>query len=100
MEIKKITEKYNFYKDGDNYILHLGSITRGENTKTELLFSNVESLEVNSTCGCTVAEKTVIDKTTQKYTISYNNCDSSFSKVLSCKNKEKNFLIKIQGVCR
>jgi len=62
---KKITDnKYTFYQNGEDYILNLGSIVRGEDTTTELLFENVEDVDklvINSTCGCTSADRNKID---------------------------------------
>lgn len=99
MQIKKTTDKYLFYKDGSDYILDLGSIKKGEDTTTELLFEDVKELIVNSTCGCTVAERTELGNAKVSYKIRYKNCDASFSKVLNCYNNKENFKIKIKGRC-
>ena len=99
MEIKKVTEKYNFYKEGFDYILDLGRIKKGEDTTTTLLFENVDKLTVNATCGCTVADRKDIDTKTVSYNIKYKNCDSQFSKILVCQNNKEKFKIKIKGTC-
>lgn len=104
MKVTKITEnKYLFYQEGSDYILNLGTITRGEDTTTELLFENIEDvkkLSVNSTCGCSTAERTEVDNNTLRVKIKYSNCDSIFSKILNCINNKQQFKIKIKGVCQ
>lgn len=103
MEIKKTSEKYNFYKEGADYVLDLGRIKRGENTKTDLLITAIEDsnlLEVERTCGCLSSDKELLDKNTQKVTISYNQCDSSFAKIMVVKYRNvKIGQIKIKGQC-
>ncbi len=100
MQITKKTEKYNFYQEGKDYILNLGSIKRGEDTTTVLHFQNTNGLTVNSTCGCTVADKKQLEDGSIEYSIKYKNCDSSFSKILNCYNNKENFKIKIKGTCQ
>ena len=104
MKVKKITEnKYTFYQNGNDYILNLGSILRGEDTTTELLFEeveNVDKLVVNTTCGCTTTERNKVDKNTLSIKVKYSNCDSTFTKVLVCSDNGKDFKIKITGSCR
>jgi len=104
MQVKKITDnKYTFYQNGEDYILNLGSIVRGEDTTTELLFENVEDVDklvINSTCGCTSADRNKIDKNTLSIKVKYKNCDSTFTKILACSNNRKDFKIKVTGLCR
>lgn len=99
MQITKTTDRYLFYKDGSDYILDLGSIKKGEDTTTVLLFEDVKGLQINPTCGCTIADRTELSDTKVSYKIKYTNCDSSFSKVLNCYNNKENFKIKIKGRC-
>lgn len=104
MEIQKTTVKYNFYKlDDKDYVLELGAIKRGENTKTDLLITGIEDsslLEIAKTCGCTSTDKTIVDKNTQKVSITYNQCDPSFSKVMLIKYRNVEIgKIKIKGQC-
>jgi hypothetical protein len=100
MQVRKITDNtYTFYQEGDNYVLNLGTIRAGEDTTTELLFENVAKLVVNNTCGCTITEENKIDKHTVSVKVKYRNCDSTFSKVLACSNSNKEFTIKIKGIC-
>lgn len=102
MKITKTTTKYEFYKEGNDYILNLGEIKRGEDTTTELLFEEVEAskLQVNRTCGCTTTDRTEVNTTTVKISVKYTQCDTSFSKILNCYNNKENFKIKIKGKCR
>ncbi len=100
--IKKTNNKYLFYQDGNDYILNLGAIKKGEDTSTELLFEDVEDLKklsVSATCACTVADRNEIDAHTLSVKIKYKNCDSTFSKVLNCVNNKEKFLIRIKGTC-
>lgn len=99
MKIEKLTDKYEFLQDGEDYILNLGKIVKGEDTSTDLLFSDTNKLVLNSTCGCTVLNKIDLGDNKVKYKIKYNNCDSSFSKVLNCSNGGKSFKIRIKGQC-
>lgn len=104
MRVKKVTDnKYLFYQDGIDYILNLGSIKNGEDTTTEILFEDIEDskkLIVNSTCGCTSTDRKEIDKNTLSIKIQYKNCDTTFSKILSCYNNSETFKIKIKGTCQ
>lgn len=102
MKITKTTTKYEFYKEGNDYILNLGKIKKGEDTTTELLFEEVDAvkLKVTATCGCTVADRTEVNNTTVRVSVKYKNCDPSFSKILNCYNNKENFKIKIKGKCQ
>lgn len=103
MEIKKTSEKYNFYKEDKDYVLDLGRIKRGENTKTDLLITGLEDsslFEIKAVCGCTSTDKEIVDKSTQKVSITYNQCDSSFAKVMIIKYKNLEIgKIKVKGLC-
>lgn len=100
MEVIKLTDKYDFYQEGNDYILNLGQITSGEDTKTELLFKGFTDLTLSATCGCTVADKEKRTDGTTVYSITYNQCSPSFSRVLVGKSKEKQFKLKVKGVCK
>lgn len=104
MEIQKITEDFNFYKEGVDYILELGNITREKKREVALLITEIENsekLSINSTCGCSTVGKIIVDKHTQSVKISYNECDSSFAKTLVMKyNNVRIGVIKIKGKCQ
>lgn len=104
MEIKKISEKYDFYQEGANYVLNLGGIKNGEDTTTELNVSGLEDtklFQIRSTCGCTVVTPVVKEDMSISVKVKYNNCDSSFTKVLEVLyNNVKVGIIKIKGTCR
>lgn len=100
MKITKLTDKYDFYQEDNYYVLNLGKIKKGENTTTTLLFEDVNNLKVTATCGCTATNRKELGDNKVEYTVSYNSCDSSFSKTLNCSNNEDKFLIKIKGQCQ
>lgn len=104
MEIKKVTDKYDFYQDGANYILNLGEIKNGEDTTTELIISGVENIalaNISSTCGCSTTNKTILSNGTASVKVKYKECASSFAKVLEITyNNVKTGIIKITGKCR
>jgi len=104
MEIKKISEKYNFYQEGANYVLDLGGIKNGEDTTTELNVSGFENpnlLTFHPVCGCTSSSKTVLEDLSVSIKLKYNNCDPSFAKVVEIKYDNKKVgIIKIKGTCR
>ena len=103
MKVSKTTDKYTFYQDGNDYILTLGEIKKGDDTTTELLFEEVEDvtkLSVNKTCNCTILGREEIDKHTLKIAVKYTNCDPTFSKVINCVNNKEPFKIKIKGSCK
>ena len=103
MKITKLTDKYTFYQDGNDYILTLGEIKKGDDTTTELLFEEVEDvtkLMVKKTCGCTTLGREEINKNTLKIAIKYTNCDTVFSKVINCMNNKEPFKIRIKGTCK
>lgn len=103
MKVKKTTEKYLFYQDGNDYILNLGEIKKGDDTTTELLFEEVEDvtkLILNKTCGCTTLGREEINNNTLKIAVKYTNCDTTFSKVINCVNNKEPFKIRIKGSCK
>lgn len=103
MKVRKTTEKYLFYQDGNDYILNLGGIKKGEDTTTELLFEeveNVKNLSVKKTCGCTTLGREEVDKNTLKILIKYTHCENPISKTVVCQNNKESFKIKIKGSCR
>ena len=103
MKITKITDKYTFYQEGNDYILALGEIKKGDDTTTQLLFEEVEDvkfLTINSTCGCSTVERKEIDKNILSIKVKYKNCDPTFSKVINCIKKKKPYKIKIKGICK
>ena len=103
MKITKLTDKYTFYQDGNDYILTLGEIKKGDDTTTELFFEVVEDvtkLMVKKTCGCTTLGREEINKNTLKVSIKYTNCDYPISKTVICQNNKETFKILIKGTCR
>lgn len=104
MKVTKVTDNnYTLYQNGDDYILNLGTIRRGDDTTTELLFEDVEDIKklaINSTCGCTSVDRNEINKNTLSVKVKYKDCDSAFTKVMSCSNNNRPFLIKVTGLCR
>lgn len=103
MEIKKISEKYSFYKQGADYILDLGNIKRAEDRTTEILITGLENanlLTVHPSCGCTGSEKRIIDINSLSVKLNYRDCDPSFAKTVVIKySNVKIGLIKITGKC-
>ena len=100
MTIKKTTDKYDFYQEDNYYVLDLGNIKKGEDTTTVLLFEDINNLKVTTTCGCTATDKKELGDNKVEYKVSYNKCESTFSKTLNCENNNTNFLIKIKGKCQ
>lgn len=105
MKVKKITEnKYTFYQNGNDYILNLGAMLRGEDTTTELLFEEVvnpQSVTVVAKCGCTATNKEVLSPTSFSVKVKYKECETSFSKIVVInEGKVDSFKIKITGSCR
>ena len=103
MKVSKTSDKYLFYQDGENYILSLGEIKKGEDTTTDILFEDVEDIKlltVKKTCGCTVLDRNEIDKHTLKVSIKYTNCEYPISKTVICQNNKETFKILIKGTCR
>ncbi len=105
MEITKTTEKYNFYKEGENYILDLGNIKRTENRETGLLFTGIEdskAITLKPGCQCTeTTDKIIIDENTLSVKLTYNDCDATIAKTVSIKYNNVNIgLIKIKGKCQ
>jgi hypothetical protein len=105
MKITKLTKNtYLFYKEGEDYILNLGQIKKGEDTTTELLFEevgNADTTKVSPKCGCTAVDRKKIDSTSFSIKIKYANCDSTFTKIVAInEGKTGGFKIKIKGTCR
>lgn len=100
MEIKKISENYNFYKDGNIYFLALGGIKVGTKHVARLEISGVKAKEVNikPKCGCTTSNQTILDDSTIQTDVVFSASSSgSFSKTVEIREKTKTTLIKITG---
>jgi hypothetical protein len=98
MRITKITDKYDFYQDGDYYILDLGNIIKGEDTTTELLLEGFNNPTLAGGCSCVSKTKNVLNETQVKYTLKYTLCERDVNKSLS--DKVNNINIKIKGKCQ
>ena len=102
MEIQKITENgFNLYKEGDYYILAMGSITKQTPRDTTLKITGIDTAtaSVVAKCGCTKTSEQIIDATTMLIGVKYKECDRSFSKIVEIGDKNQKTKIKIQGVC-
>lgn len=98
MEIKKLTPKYNLFKEKDIYYLSFGAIKKGEDTTTKLQFTDVDSktFQIAPACQCTTSNKKIIDNNTVEADISINT-SGVFSKVITLKNNGKTTLLKLTG---
>lgn len=88
MEVNKISEKYQFYKDGASYVLDFGEVKRAEDKSVYILIKDIEEanrLTLSGTCGCTTTEKTIVDKTSTSFKITYSDCDRGFKKAVIVK---------------
>lgn len=104
MQIEKITDnKYLFYKEEENYILNIGAKKQGEDTTTELLFTEVDNpneITLKAYCGCTTTDKKELSEESFSVKIAYKDCSPTFSKVVGVMRKNKEiFKIKIKGTC-
>ena len=104
LEIKKISEKYNFYQDGASYVVYFGAVKRYEDKIASIQISGVEDsekLSIKTTCGCTTLEKEIVDKTTAIFKLKYNDCEQSFAKVNVLKyNGNQITTIILKGGCQ
>lgn len=103
MNITKISEKYTFSQDGASYIIDFGDVKRAEDKSAVIEISGVEEaglLELKVTCGCTTQDKTLINKTTARFKLSYNDCSRDFNKVVKINyNKKQLTTILLRGRC-
>jgi len=102
MELKKLTENnFNLYKEGEDYILALGAITRKTERETKILVSDVDAntFKVQATCGCTAATSLKQSDNEVIITVKYKDCDRSFSKTVTLIDKKQNKKLKIKGTC-
>ena len=104
MEIKKISDKYQFYQEGADYVLEIANKKAGEDTTTELIISGVEDsnlLTLHPSCGCTLAERILLPDGKVSAKIRYNDCDRTFTKIVIVKYKNvKLTTIKVKGTCQ
>lgn len=104
MTVEKISsDNFTLQKQGNDYILLMGEITKATPRPFIIKISGVadsKNVSVQTTCGCSSAEKTIIDATTLTAKISYNNCDTTFKKTIVINNNGKTTNLKIQGTCR
>ena len=104
MKVIKTTDKYTFYQDGNDYILALGEIKKGDDTTTGLLFEKVEDVKgatVRALCGCTIVEKNIISENSFSIQVKYTQCDPTYSKVVIInEGKPNGFKIRIKGSCK
>ena len=103
MEVKKLTENnFNLYKEGEDYILALGAITRKTERETKILVSDVDAktFEIKASCGCTAATSLKQSDNEVIITVKYKDCDRSFSKTVTLIDKNQNKKLIIKRVCR
>ena len=105
MEIKKVTDKYSFSKSPDNtYVVNFGEVKKAEDKSVVVEVTGVKEaglVSLKATCGCTTTDKMIIDPTTVRFKISYNNCDISFNKtVVVLYDKLQTTKILLTGQCR
>jgi len=102
MKVEKTSKKYALYKDQEKYILELGAIIKGEDTKTIFKITEIDALKfsVESTCGCSVATNKTISPTEVEVSVTYNNCDSQFNKTIKLIENKKVTELKIKGSCK
>lgn len=104
MEVTKVTSDYRFYQDGASYIVDFGNVRKVDDKSVVLQFSELEEaglLELATTCGCTTKDKTLIDKNTATFKLSYNDCSSTFNKVVKIQyNNKQVTTILLKGQCR
>ena len=103
MKVNKTSEKYQFYKDGASYVLDFGEVKRAEDKSATVEITEVEEaglLQLQGTCGCVVAEKTLHDKDRASFKITYTDCDLGFNKVILVQyNKQQLTTILLTGKC-
>lgn len=104
MEIKKISEdNFTLQKEENEYVLYMGNITPQTPRPFTIEITDVldsSKVSIHSTCGCSMVEKIIKDGTSLTANISYNNCDSTFSKTIVIKDNGRNTNLKIKGACR
>lgn len=103
MEISKITEKYNLYKEGEIYIIELGDIKRAEDNSVEVRLTQLEDsskITIHPKCGCTVPSYSIVSQSEMTIKLAYQDCESSFSKVTEIRYKNNTTVIKIKGRCQ
>ena len=104
MKVTKTTEKYLFYQDGNDYILNFGTIKKGEDTTTELLFEEVDnpkSTAISPKCGCTLVDKNIISDNSFSIKVKYTQCETTFTKIVTVNDgKSNSFKIKLSGKCQ
>lgn len=88
MEIEKTTEKYDLIQEGASYVIDFGEVKRAEDKSVYILIKDVEEadrLTLSGTCGCTTTERTIVDKTSTSFKITYSDCDRDFKKAVIVK---------------
>lgn len=105
MKVTKTTKNdYLFYQDGVNYILNIGTIKKGDDTTTELLFEDVvnpQKVSVRVACGCTTVNKTILSQSSFSLAVKYTRCETSIDKTIVInEGKSDSIKIKIKGKCQ
>lgn len=104
MNIEKTSEKYALVREGEDWVVEMGRTKQFENKTVELLISNLSdatNTTVHITCGCTSPTRQEVDSTTLKVTLTYNDCDRTFSKTTNIKTNGKQIAkIKMRGECQ
>lgn len=101
MEIIKKSEDFKFRKEGVQYILDMGEITKATERTVELEILNVDPkhIQIVPKCGCTTSSRSNKESSVL-FSLSYNNCEPTFSKTVAIHNKNTVTLIKIKGSCK
>lgn len=103
MIVEKISDKYNFYEEDGKYVVDFGDVKKAEDKSVTLKFSDVAEaglLALKVTCGCTTTGKTLIDKNTATFKLTYSDCSKSFTKVVKINYDGKQLTtIILRGAC-
>ena len=104
MQVTKISEKYTFSKDMSSYVLDFGDTKRAEDKTIIFEVTDVEEVglvEFIKVCGCTTITKTLIDKNTAMFKVTYTDCAKEFNKVVKINyNKKLITTIILRGRCQ
>lgn len=99
MKVEKITTNYNFYQEKDIYYLSYGVLQKTDSTTVRFRFSNVDSKNfvISPKCGCTTAEKVIIDDTTVEADLEVTRNKDFAVTVVLINGKEDQKQIKLTG---
>ena len=100
MRIINLTDNYELGKEGENFVLQMGTLLKATDNTKKIRIENVNSKEVSFviTCVCTsIKNKTIVDDNTMEVDIAVATSDPKYTKTVVIRENGKKTTLKLKG---